>query len=71
MWFRRNRRQKWHMASYGGSIAVCGRDIGVAACYSSERIDMTIEEAQKRTDTCRSCINAVMEVRKSLGEANA
>ena len=64
MWFKKSDKQKWHLACYGGSLAYCGRDIHIAACYASYREpETTVDDVIGNSKYCQACVNAILRGR--------
>lgn len=59
IWFRKDKKLKWHLACYGGSIAECGRDVRIAAAYASERIDCDVNSGEGVKEFCQACVNSI------------
>ena len=72
MWFKKYQKQKWHLACYGGSLAYCGRDVHIAACYASYREpEITIDEVIGNPKYCQVCVNAIMRGRAYIKQLEA
>ena len=59
IWFRKGKSHKWHIATYGGSIAECGRNVGVAAAYASERMSLEVDKSEGIKNLCQACLNSI------------
>ncbi len=66
IWFRKTERLKWHLACYGGSLAECGRDVHIAACYAKERMNLDVDDRDERKDLCQACINSILRSREYM-----
>ena len=64
IWFRKDKNLKWHIATYGGSIAECGRDIHIAAAYATERITLEVDKSEGLRDLCQACLNSIKRGRE-------
>jgi len=71
VWFRKNKSQKWHLACYGGSIAECGRNVGVAAAYAKERMELDLEKATGNRKFCQACVNSIKRGREYIKQLQA
>jgi len=71
IWFRKSKAHKWHIATYGGSIAECGRNVGVAAAYATERMSLEVDKCEGVQNLCQACLNSIkrgQEYIKQLGK---
>jgi len=66
IWFRENKAQKWHIATYGGSIAECGRNVGIAAAYASERMTLEVDNSAGAQNLCQACLNSIKRGREYI-----
>ena len=66
IWFRKSKTQKWHIATYGGSIAECGRDIHIAAAYATERMTLGVDKSEGVQNLCQACLNSIKRGREYI-----
>ena len=66
IWFRKNKSHKWHIATYGGSIAECGRDIHIAAAYATQTMTLDVDDSKDNPQLCRACVNSILRGREYI-----
>jgi len=71
IWFRKSKKNKWHIACYGGSVAECGRNVGVAAAYATERMSLDVNGSEGVQDLCQACLNSIRRGREYIKKLDA